>query len=141
MCDQLVENCDLIQEFCLHNESDPNKKLISDCEQLVSLAKAVAEVAGDYKFETISTNGFTSYVRMATAYTGQIVSQINEKNKIEADFLKLFRVFPIYGDYLIRMDEKLKEERGLFDAADKSCQHLMVKERGMSRREIYDGVQ
>lgn len=139
MCDQLVANCARIQEYCLQNESDPNKSLINDCEQLVCLAKFVAGVADDYKFEALTSNGFTSFLRMATVYTDQIVNQIT-KNKIEADFLKLFRLFFPYGDCLKEMDEKLKKEKELFYGED-GFQHLMIKEKGMSRKELYDGVQ
>lgn len=141
MCDELITNCDLIQEFCLQNDSDQNKRLINDCERLVGSAKFVAKIADEYKFETLASNGFVQFLRIATVFTGQLLRQIKTKNKVEADFARLFRSFFSIGDYLVYIHDKLKEERNAFFGADKSSGHFMIKERNLSRRRMYDGLQ
>lgn len=141
MCDELVANCGRIREFCLQNESDQNKQLIDDCKKLVGSAKFVVEIADEYKFETLTSNGFTQFLRIAAVYTGQIVGQLKAKNKVEDDFLRLFRLFFFLGDSLANIHNKLKEEKDAFYGTDSSRRHFMIKEQDMSRREIYDGVQ
>lgn len=109
--DTLSSNCDCIIKYCSQNLNELNESIINDCNQLLKVAKFIDQVAYDYTFKGIPFNGFLTFLKVITSFTEKIVKQIEKKNKINSDFIKIFKIINNYRDLILIAHENLVQEK------------------------------
>ena len=109
--DQLIVNVDLIRAFCSENECEANAKFGSECDRMLQSAKFFHTIAPEFFLADLTENGAATLMRVATAYTDQVVRQIRTKNRIHPHFRLLFKLFSACLDGLPEIYEDLKSEQ------------------------------
>lgn len=134
--DQLISNCDYITKFCSKDANESNKLIIENCDQLLKSAEYVDKIAYEYTFENLPTNGFVIYLKIITSYTGQIVKQIETKNKINENFGKIFKIIMTYKKLILFMHKTLVDKEPEKSGKNKT----LVDDQSLSSMEIYDMI-
>ena len=137
--DQLIANVKVIKAFCSENECDANAKFGRECDRMLQSAKFFHTIAPEFFLADLTENGFVTVIRIATAYTDQIVRQIRTKNRIHPHFMRLFKLFSACLDSLPEIYEDLKSEQKE-DASNSrvsNCKLHARKKAGLENPHVY----
>lgn len=137
--EQLLSNLNHIKRFCSDQKQNAkaNEQLAGDCDKLIGVADRIYKMADEFiVFEKLPQNGFFTFLDIATAYTDQIVKQINEEQRVDADLQRMFSGLFLYGEFLPEICEELKSEQN--EAHDGPS--LMQRANCMRSRHIYRAV-
>lgn len=135
--DRLAQNCDFITKFCSKDPNEFHQSVVANCESLFRGAELIELFAYDYSFKGIPRNGFVSSLKILTSYTDEIVSQIQTKNKIDPNFIKICKIVIEYKTKILETRQFLVEE-----AADRpDYKPLLTYRDTVASRFFYDLLQ
>lgn len=129
--DLVNSNCAFIKEFCTKNDCESNNNLIENCDRLLESLKFIDEKVYDLNFEQLPINGYLIFVNVVSSFIDRIVKNIEIKNQIDGDFIKLFKVIFNYRDWLFDTHQLLAKE---------TDQNLMIQKSTVSSESFYNAI-
>ena len=135
--DLITANVDFINRFCSENECKENTKFGNNLDRLLESVRFFHKIADEYFFADLTENGIIAYVRIATIYTDLVVKQIRTKNRIDPDFLVLFKLFNTLLNALPDIYEDLKSEQEENNSQVSNCRLHVRKKNAFQSKDIY----
>lgn len=139
--DQMMADCEYIRRFCSEGDKAATGlkiQLFEDSERLLKSAKFIHRVAPEFFFEGLPQNGFVTFLRIATAFTSKIVSQIEENRKVDPELLKIFAILFDCDAWLVDVYHDLKKEKEVLATTDPSVgQHLIKREFCLGSKHVH----
>ena len=136
--DQMLADCEIIRNYCLENECEENDKLCKDIDRMLKSAKLIEKEAPNFFFEGLPANGFITYLRIVTAYINKLAGQIEKKNKIDPDLLRLFQLLFDSEEWVLELANDLKNEHKTQKKSGQSDeQHLLLNRFCLGSKHAY----
>ena len=137
--DQLIANVEISRTFCLENPCEENVKFMEGFDRLLPFVKFFHTVAPDFFFADLPENGFIMLFRIATAYSNKIVQQIRTQNRIDPDFMLIFKLFDACMAALPEFYEDLKNEQkeDVINSRVSNCKLHVRRKIALKNRHVY----